>query len=124
MGNPNFQFIEAGATPAGCLTWRTPREKSLQLHNWRTAVMRTFPEKARVVRIAWTMDSLFTNEGYCFASNGFFSERLLIDPKNVERAMKILADAGAIIRVHVRNGAAAQRRIFAGAAIVAQLPPA
>src|SRR3981189_3239164 len=53
------RFIGEGDTPANALSWRTRSEKAKALDGWRIEVGMTFPESARVLRIAWALEAMF-----------------------------------------------------------------
>ena len=111
--------LRDGQTPVGALTWVSSRERARLLREWREAVMRRFADEARALRIAWALECLFLRKGYAFASNSKLADKVSMDSiRNVERSLKALADAGAIIRVLVGP----ERRIFPAAEIIGRRP--
>jgi hypothetical protein len=100
--------LRDGQWPVGALRWFNTGQRGKLLYEWRKGIWRTFPRDARVLRIAWALEYLFVREGYAFVSNPRLASDTAIDLKKLERALKLMADKGVIIRGHVGP----QRRIF------------
>jgi len=49
--------------PEGTLSWTTFGEKAKRLHGWRVGIMREFGTCLRAMKLAWTLEWLFTNDG-------------------------------------------------------------
>lgn len=71
------RFIDEHKTPDHALTWRTNSEKSKLLRAWRNGVGKAFPESGRPLRIAWTLEGLFGNQGYAFPTDAYLSRELV-----------------------------------------------
>lgn len=113
-----FLVIQPGQWPAEALRWRSGREKGALFRAWRKALVRDFGTHARVIRLAWELAELCWNRGYAYASDGWIARETGLSLEAVQRALKKLADGGAIVRVHVPNGRTFQRQVFLGASIV------
>jgi hypothetical protein len=114
---------QAGRVPDGALTWASKKEKAEQLRWWRRGIGRTFKEQARVIRLAWALEWLFTDEGFAYPNNHFLGRETDIAENKVQDTLALMETAGAIVRVHVWNGQQVQRRIYPGAAVADQHHP-
>lgn len=117
-------FIRETDRPAAAMTWRTAGEKAKALQSWRIATGRTFPEAARVLRVAWALEWLFGREGFAYATDGYLEKELIIPIKKIQAALQDLERAGSIIRASVMVRGRAQRRIWPSSVIVDRIFPA
>lgn len=122
------RFIGRNETPEHALTWRSTRQRTSRLCDWRDATMQLYPESGRQLRIAWTLEGLATQKGYAFISDSTLAKKLNIDVRNVQRGLKRLEDDGVIIRASVSvkqvTGWKADRRIWLSSEIIAAPTPA
>jgi hypothetical protein len=80
-------FIGEGDMPAHALSWRTRSEKAKALDGWRVDVGMTFPESARVLRIAWALEAMFgSNKRYARVTDRYLSRKLGIPLKKFRPA--------------------------------------
>jgi len=111
--------LRDGQSPIGALTWVTHRQRARQLHEWRKGVLLKFARELRAIKIAWVLEYLFQHKGYAYISNPKLADEASIRSiRNVERGLKALADAKAVIIVHVGR----QRRIFPAIEIARRAP--
>jgi hypothetical protein len=81
------------------------------------------PLEARVLKLAWWLETLFQKHGYAFAANAHFAGTTSMPIGSVERAFTALEDAKAIIRVHVFTAkGGVERRVFPATGILSVLP--
>jgi hypothetical protein len=117
------KFIDENATPAGALVWRTVRQKSKLFDEWRVAVGKSFPKSARDLRLAWTLEWLFGEMGFAYATDGYLSRKLGIPANKIQASLCELESGGAIIRASVVVRGEAQRRIWPSSEIIKRSPP-
>jgi len=117
------KFVGTSIVPEGALTWGTSRDRATALYHWRKAVSRTFPEAARVVRVAWLLEWLFGKDGFAFANDSHIERELSLPIKKIQAALLDLERAGAIIRVSVFVRGKAQRRIWPARRIIETVFP-
>src|SRR5437879_1403854 len=55
-----FLVLPISAPPHNALLWSSAGSRRTALHRWRRAVITTFAERSRLLRICWTLESLFT----------------------------------------------------------------
>jgi hypothetical protein len=96
------RFIGEGDTPANALSWRTRSEKAKALDGWRIEVGMTFPESARVLRIAWALEAMFgSNKRYARVTDSGLSRKLGIPLKKIQASMTRLERSGLIVRASI-----------------------
>lgn len=110
--------IREGEWPLDALQWRSRAEKSRALRLWRRSVARTFTTTTRPVRLALVLTGLFSDAGYCFASNSHLSAETGMPGNKVQEGLLELEAAGAIVRATTSLKDPNARRIFAGKRIV------
>ena len=110
-GAPIQAFV---AAPHGALTWRSPAERNRLLKAWRSAVLGTFGDSSRCVRLAWVLsDSFNTKLGYAFPTNSWLARETLIAENKVKATLSVLEQGGAIVRAWVvRSNGQKQRAIY------------
>lgn len=59
------------------------------------------------------ISALTGKEGYCYATNGYFSELYGLTDRTISKLLSILSDRG-MIRIEDRDGGSTVRRIYAG----------
>lgn len=116
-------IAESEAMPAGAMTWKSKRDKAKLLDTWRVQIGKTFSDSPRVLRVAWALEWLFTDDGYAYATDSFFAQKLDVPLKKIQAAMTELERSGGIVRasVYVRNRL--QRRIWPSSKILQSIPP-
>jgi hypothetical protein len=102
------------AAPRGALTWRSSAERNRMLKLWRGAVLATFGDSSRCVRLAWVLsDSFNAKLGYAFATNGWLARETFIAENKVQATLAALEQGGAIMRTWVvRQNGQKQRAIY------------
>ena len=107
------RFIGEGDTPANALSWRTRSEKAKALDGWRIEVGMTFPESARVLRIAWALEAMFgSNKRYARVTDSYLSRKLGIPLKKIQASMTKLERSGLIVRASIVADGKTHRRIW------------
>jgi hypothetical protein len=117
------KFIDENATPTGALVWCSARQKSKLFDGWRVAVGKSFPKSARDLRLAWTLEWLFGEMGFAYATDGYLSRKLGIPANKIQASLCELESGGAIIRASVFVRGEAQRRIWPSSEIIKRSPP-
>ncbi|CAM5374736.1 putative protein OS=Afipia felis OX=1035 GN=NCTC12722_02136 PE=4 SV=1 [Afipia felis] len=117
------KFLPSGEVPENAATWRSKKGKAKFCRDWRKAISRRFRENPRILRVAWALEWLFGKECYAFPTDSFLSKELDLPIKNVQAALKVLEDGGAVIRASVFVSGTAQRRIWASMEIVRSVFP-
>ena len=117
------KFIDEKTTPHGALVWRTARQKAKLFDEWRVAVGKSFPKSARDLRLAWTLEWLFGEMGFAYATDGYLSRKLGIPANKIQASLSVLESGGAIIRASVFVRGEAQRRIWPSSEIIKRSPP-
>jgi hypothetical protein len=121
---PRRRFLSDPAdVPVKAQTWRSPSEKAGRLNLWRTAVGRHFPNSGRVLRVAWTLEWMFTTQGFAFPTDAYLARKIGIPVNKIQSALTELERAGGIIRRSVFMRGKAQRRIWPSVEIVGGIPP-
>lgn len=117
-----FRLIDSGQRPAGALTWSGITAARAILSAWRRAVIGARASEARVLRVAWVIaDHIHTGHGYAFLGDGYLARESKTDISHVPTVLRLLEDAGAIIRAHVRTASGTtERRIWLAKAILAE----
>lgn len=118
-----FRVIRADETPPQALTWATSRERDHVLWCWRRGVTAGFPQKARVIRLAWALEWFFRKAGFAYAGDRYLAEQAGIALNKLQEVLTRLERSGAIIRVHVYENSAPKRRIYPAATIAVPLLP-
>jgi hypothetical protein len=128
-------YIKDDEAPPGALVWFSWQERARLKAEWRDAVIKTYPNDSRALRLAWVLCDLAHARGFANASDEYLSSKVGFYNYTVNRTLAQFEKAGAIIRAHVPRGTLKwERRIFLGAAIInaqreqpqlfADLPPA
>jgi hypothetical protein len=107
--------------PPGAMIWADKSAKQHRLREWRQGVGRKFGEAPRVLRVAWTLEWLFTDEGYAFASDSFLARETGLHVDSVSKALTALQRGGAIHRVRTGCGRKAERRIYPMVAVAQEI---
>ncbi len=117
-----FLILPEDQTPHAALTWESTAQKRVRLQLWRSAVMKTFGEQARAIRVAWLLSSLFHAErGYAYPTDKYIAKETGVPIKRVQDALAALDDGGAICRVHrVVGENKTQRHIYAARTLIPQ----
>jgi hypothetical protein len=106
-------FADEEDTPTNALSWRTRSQKAKALDGWRIEVGRTFPESARVLRVAWTLEALFGSaKGYARVTDCHLSRKLGIPLQKIRSSMTKLERSGLIVRSSVAVDGKKHRRIW------------
>src|SRR5437763_1438991 len=85
-------------TPKGAMTWKSAKQRSRLMFAWRCATMAKFNHSARVLRVAWLLDSLFQKEGYAYPTDQYIGQTVGMQINHVQATLTILEKGGAIIR--------------------------
>jgi hypothetical protein len=105
--------------PPGALTWESAAQRNRLLKLWRQAVMATFGESSRCVRLAWALDHLFNAKtGYAYASNPYLADETHIPENKMREALRELELGRAIVRGSVVHNGKQQRVIYPSAALL------
>lgn len=110
----HFQVATPQEWPEGALSWRNDTEKGYRRKAWRIGIMRKYAEHARFLRVCWMLESLSSSRGYAFPTDKALGKQCGLPVNKVQAVLTELERNGAIVRVHVPNGASFQRRIFLG----------
>jgi len=114
------RFIKDGASPDEALRWFSPRQKTRSLRQWRQITGKLFAEHGRCLRIAWTLEWLFGQDGFAYPTDTFLSRELGIPIKKVQSGLLALEKGGVIIRMSVFVNGKVERRIWPSKA---NIPP-
>jgi hypothetical protein len=105
--------------PPGALTWRSAAERNRLLRLWRSAVLATFGNSSRCVRLAWVLsDSFNSKTGYAYASNPYLADETHIPENKMREALRALELGRAITRGWVTHNGKRQRVIYPSAALL------
>jgi hypothetical protein len=106
--------------PPGALTWKSSAERNRLLRIWRRAVLATFGEQPRCIRVAWVLaDSFNTKTGYAYPSNTHLASETALPVNKVQEALLALERGGAIMRtITVQPGSQRWRAIYPAAAVI------
>jgi hypothetical protein len=103
----------AAGDPATALYWRTRSERAKALDGWRNEIGNRFPDKARVLRVAWSLESMFGSaKRYARVTDRYLSRKLNLPIKVVETCIRKLERAGLIVRTFDNIDGKTQRRIW------------
>lgn len=112
------RFIGPNATPASALKWSSNKERAIALRGWRVAVGKAFAEHSRCLRVAWTLEWLFGEQGFAFPSDSFLHRETGIQTNKIQDALRLLEKRGLIIRASVIVDDKDQRRIWPSAEMI------
>ncbi|WP_293863241.1 hypothetical protein [uncultured Alsobacter sp.] len=115
-----YRVVQPGVVPEGVLDLRDPATRTERLVAWRTAVFTKLGGGSRVVRIAWIVHDLNRYGRPAYISDRALQLQSGMSRDAVERALQLLALAGAIIRAHVPTNRGGFRRNIWLAARIAE----
>ncbi len=119
-----FLIIGSGQLPAGAIGVPSGRERLRVMDRWREAIAMAFDREARPLKIAWALQGMLFGSGESFAGDDWIGTAAAIPVKKVDDGLRLLEDAGAIIRAHRRrHDGTFQRVIFPAEAILQIAPP-
>jgi hypothetical protein len=111
------------AAPPHVLSWRSASERNRKLRAWQRAVLTTFGEQPRALRIAWVLHSLFNvRTGFAHPSNPYLARETGLLVNKVQDGLMTLEKGGAIVRVVTRSNSVTRREIYPAATLVGRTP--
>jgi hypothetical protein len=97
----HFLILPDGRTPDGALTWASAEQRKRALQRWRRAILATFGDSSRALRVAWVLADLFNvKSGYAFPSDRHLAEETGLRLNKLQETLTALERDGAILRVH------------------------
>jgi hypothetical protein len=105
--------------PPGALTWESAAQRNRLLKLWQRAVLATFGNSSRCIRLAWVLSDLFNAKtGYAYASNPYLADQTNIPENKMREALRELELGRAITRGWVTRNGKAQRVVYPSAALI------
>jgi hypothetical protein len=105
--------------PPDALAWRSGAERNRLLKLWRRAVLATFGDSSRCVRLAWVLSDLFNAKtGYAYATNPHLADETHIPENKMREALRALELGRAIVRGSVLHNGKQRRVIYPSAALL------